>query len=205
MIAFLHTSKVHIDRFETLVRQFNPHIETKHFVNKTLLDHALAHGETASNMFREDIEAIQKEKPALLICTCSTYGSESDLHDGVYRIDQPIIAHLVEAYSKIGLVYTANSTKKVSENLILKTAKQHQKTITVVNCDCSEYWVHFENGDFDRYQKEIAKSILQMADQVEVIFLAQASMEGAKTHLTALEKPVFTSPEFGIKTLLQHL
>jgi hypothetical protein len=28
-------------------------------------------------------------------------------------------------------------------------------------------------------------------------------MEGAKTYLTTLEKPVYTSPEFGIKTLLK--
>jgi hypothetical protein len=170
MIAFLHTSKVHIDRFEALVRQFNPDIETKHFVNKTLLDNALANGTTDSNRFRQEIEAIQKEQPALLICTCSTYGSESDKYEGVYRIDHPIVVHLVNNYSKIGLVYTANSTKTVSEDLILKTAHKQEKTITLVHCDCSEFWLHFENGDLETYRKKIAQRILEMATQVDVFF-----------------------------------
>lgn len=205
MIAFLHTNKAHIEGFETLVRQHNATIETKHYVNKEMLDNALLNGETDTHQFKKEIEAIRKDKPLLIICTCSTYGAESDKYLDVLRIDKPIIEYLVTNYTKIGLVYTANSTKTVSEDLMRQIATKKNKPIEVVSCDCSDYWMFFETGDFENYEKGIAKNINQMASQADVFFLAQASMAGATKHLNALEKEVFTSPEFGIKTLLKTL
>ena len=205
MIAFLHTSKVHIDRFEALVKKFNPSIETKHFVNKTLLDNALNNGHTDAALFSKEIAAIRKEAPSLVICTCSTYGAESDNHENVLRIDKPIIEYMVKNHFKIGLVYTANSTKTVSEDLLLETAETQQKPIEITLCDCSEYWPYFEAGNLEAYRKNIANTIRNIADKVDVIFLAQASMEGAKNYLTDLKVPIYTSPEFGIKTLIAQL
>ena len=66
---------------------------------------------------KKEIELIKKENPSLLICTCSTYGEECDNDSSIYRIDKPIVEYIVQNFKKIGLVYTANSTKKVSENL----------------------------------------------------------------------------------------
>ena len=205
MIAFLHTNKAHIETFETLVRQHNPEIKTEHYVNKEILNNALLSGKTDTHQFTKEIEAIRKEKPSLIICTCSTYGSESDKFTDVYRIDKPIIEYMVTNYSKIGLVYTANSTKTVSEDLMLEIAAKQNKLIEVVYCDCSEYWSFFEAGDFESYEKGIAENIKQMASQVDVFFLAQASMAGAKKNLKSFEREVFTSPEYGIKTLLKKI
>lgn len=205
MIAFLHTNKVHIERFEALVKQFNPAIKTKHFVNKDILDDALATGETDTFQFNKEIETIRQAQPSLIICTCSTFGAESDKHVDVHRIDKPIITHLVENYTKIGLAFTANSTKVVSENLLLKIASEKQKSIDIVDCDCSEFWPYFEDSNFEDYTKNIAKNISKLESHVDVMFLAQASMEGAKDYLTDFKKEVFTSPEFGIRELLKMI
>lgn len=205
MIAFLHTNKSHIKNFEALVREQNTSIETKHFVNKTILDSALATGVTDTAQFEKEIQAIRRLSPSLIVCTCSTYGAESDKFPDVHRIDQPIIEYLVSNFTKIGLVYTANSTKAVSEDLMLKVAKNKQKTIDIVNCDCSNYWQYFEVGDLMHYEKGIAKTVKEKASDVDVFFLAQASMAGALNYLTNLDKKVFTSPEFGIKALLKTL
>lgn len=205
MIAFLHTNKVHIKRFEALVKTVYPNLKTKHFVNKTILDNALLTGQTDTSTFNKEIELIRAEKPTLIICTCSTFGGESDKHTDVYRIDKPIITYLVENYSKIGLAFTANSTKVVSENLILKIALEKQKLIDVIHCDCSKFWPYFETGKIDDYAKHIAKHILSFESKVDVMFLAQASMEGAKDYLDTFKKDVFTSPEFGIKALLNTI
>lgn len=205
MIAFLHTNNLHTERFESLVKQFNPSAETKHFVNKNILDSALETGITDAVQFKKEIEAIRKLEPSLIICTCSTYGAESDKFPDVHRIDHPIIDFLVTNYTKIGLVYTANSTKTVSEDLMQTISAQKEKHIEIVNVDCSDVWSYFETGDLERYNKGIAKITKNKASEVDVFFLAQASMAGAKKYLGALDKEVFTSPEFGIKTLLKKL
>ena len=43
-IAFLHTSKTHVDRFEKIIKLVNNTIKTKHYVNEDLLKHTLLTG-----------------------------------------------------------------------------------------------------------------------------------------------------------------
>ena len=74
MIAFLHTSNVHIDRFEKLVRQFDTEIKTGHFVNEDLLKTALEKEHLDEKGFAAMISKIALEQPETIICTCSTYG-----------------------------------------------------------------------------------------------------------------------------------
>lgn len=205
MIAFLHTNKAHISNFENLVRAHNTSVEIKHYVNKDILDEALKTGVTNTEQFEKEIKAIRQDNPSLIVCTCSTYGAESDKFSDVYRIDQPIVDFLVTNYTKIGLVYTANSTKTISDALIRRIANAKSKTISIVECDCAHLWKHFEANDLDLYNKGIAEAVMKMADAVDVFFLAQASMAGAINFLEALKKPIYTSPEYGVKTLLEQL
>ena len=44
MIAFLQTSKIHIDRFEALVRLHDQDVVTKHFLNANILETVLSSG-----------------------------------------------------------------------------------------------------------------------------------------------------------------
>ena len=69
MIAFLHTSPIHIETFEKLVRKFDENMEINHFVNEKLLETALINGKTDVVSFKKEIELIKKENPSLLICT----------------------------------------------------------------------------------------------------------------------------------------
>ncbi len=205
MIAFLHTSSIHIERFENLVRKFDQEVEVKHFVNEDLLDYAMSKGTTNTNGFNLEVQSIQSEKPELIICTCSTYGAECDQNDEIERIDQPVVEHLVANYNKVGLAYTAKSTKQVSQDLIIRIAQKQGKKIAIVDCDCSSAWVHYENGDFDQYAQATAEQIKTYEQQVDVIFLAQASMENAKRYLVNFTKEIYASPEFGARSYLQRI
>lgn len=205
MIAFLHTTKANIDRFDTLVKQNNPSIQVKHFVNEELLKDALSHGKTNTELFNLEIDRIKKEAPSLIICTCSTYGEECDNHSDISRIDEPIAKFIVQNYDRIGLAYTANSTKKVSQDLLIRMAASSNKQIEIIACDCSEFWKYFENGSILEYEKRIAEKVKSLAHKIDVMFLCQASMEGAISHLQEFEKAVLSSPEYGIKTLLKDL
>ncbi|MEM9833881.1 MAG: hypothetical protein AAF944_24840 [Bacteroidota bacterium] len=204
MIAFLHTSSIHIERFENLVRKFDQEVEVKHFVNEDLLDYAMSEGTTDSRGFTSVVQSIKDEEPDLIICTCSTYGEACDQRDDIERIDQPIVEHLVANYKKIGLAYTAQSTKRVSQDLIIKTAQKQGKQVGIVDCDCSSAWVHYENGDFDQYAQFTAEQIKTYEQEVDVIFLAQASMENAKKYLDNFTKEIYASPEFGVRSYLQR-
>ncbi|MGL1889815.1 MAG: hypothetical protein OCD76_25095 [Reichenbachiella sp.] len=54
-------------------------------------------------------------------------------------------------------------------------------------------WPHFEEGNITAYAKGIAINIELLTPKVDLIFLTQASMEGAKKHLTHLSKEAVSS------------
>ena len=205
VIAFLHTSKFHVDRFEKIFDEVVGQYSVKHFVNEGLLEYALNNGMTNSFQFEEQINIIKKDNPSLIICTCATYGEESDQVEGVFRIDRPIVHYIISRYKRIGLVFSANSTKKVTTNLLFETAKKFDKKIELIDCDCSKHWNHFENGNQDEYESQIMKSIEKIEDQVDVILLAQASMEGVKKLLSNFSKQVLSSPTYGVNEILTSL
>ncbi|WP_020530019.1 hypothetical protein [Flexithrix dorotheae] len=204
MIALLHTGEVHVERFEKIIKKHFEGLDIRHFVNSEILDRALKSGKLDEDNFQREVAEIKKAGPDLIICTCSTYGELSEETEGVERIDLPIADYIVANFSKIGVVFTAKSTQDTSNRLLLNRAKIQGKSIDLVNYDCSAFWPFFEEGEFELYEKEIAHKIQEVEDEVEVFFLAQASMQGAKSYLTHLKKEVLTSPEYGIKTIISE-
>ncbi|MFC2109728.1 hypothetical protein ACFLRU_01270 [Bacteroidota bacterium] len=203
MIALLHTLEANKDKFEKIIRKVDSKVAIKHFVNENLLKTALATGQSDSTSFKVEIEKIKKENPSLIICTCSTYGEDCDKEIDVYRIDRPIAEYIVQKYTRIGLAYAATSTKKISERLLLDISSNLEKDITILNCDCTEFWPNYEAKNYEAYEKGIAEKIKSIEPKVDVVFLAQASMENTKKHLSHLKKEVLASPEFGILQLLK--
>ena len=71
---------------------------------------------------------------AFIIFSSYTLYNKSDDKD-VFRIDKPIAEDIVSKYSKIGIAYTAISTKEKSENLLNKIAEKQGKQIKIKEFD----------------------------------------------------------------------
>ncbi len=202
-ITFLHTSNSHIERFNGIVEKMDTSIKVKHYVNEELLEAAQKTGKVDKEGFKNELNRIRKGENKFIICTCSTYGDLCDERENTYRIDQPIGGYIVLNYSTIGIAYTFDSTREISKELIEGLANKNGKSIRIVEIDCSHCWNWFEKGNLEKYELEIANQIQTKADNCEAVFLAQASMQGAKNHLTNEKYQVLSSPEFGVKTYLE--
>ena len=205
MIAFLHTSPVHIERFDKICKNLNPTLQIQHFVNEGLLENALKNGFVNDQELKKQIDLIESHKPQIIICTCSTLGEACSPFTSVKRIDEPVITHLVENYQTVLLVYAAHSTKEISEQLINKVALSQNKTIEIVACDCTSSWTYFKQNDFKSYSESIAETIRKTNITNAAIFLAQASMDGVPSELPELKDSIFTSPYFGVRHYLKEL
>jgi len=204
MISFLHTSEIHIERFEKLVRKFDSKTPIKHYINTDILTFALEKNTLDVNGFKKEIETIKKEQPSTIICTCSTYGALCDELDDIKRIDYPIAKYIVSTHSKIAIAYTASSTALVSKTLIEQEAVKQQKVISILECDCTSAWQYFNNG-LDDYENEIAKKLNKLNSSIDCVFLAQASMEGVVNYVDIEKIKIYSSPEFGIQSYLKKL
>ncbi len=204
-ITFLHTSSIHINRFDKIIKELQIAAKVEHFVAEELLEAATKQGKIDKNGFEEVIVEIKKSEPDFIICTCSTYGNLCDESQSVYRIDKPVGEFIVSNYTTVGIAFTANSTKEISIELIQNIALKANKSIELIEIDCSHCWAFFEKGDFDKYESEIAKHIQKESSNSEAIFLAQASMEGAKKYLNNESFNTYSSPRFGVNSYLQLL
>lgn len=204
MIIFLHTSSTHIKRFTDIVRKYDSVIKIKHFVKEELLEAASKTGKIDKEGFTRSIQFIRKELPDLIICTCSTYGEACEDLADVKRIDQPIAAYIVEHFSRIILAYTAISTWNVSRKLLENTARAKNKEIEIIDGDCTASWQYFLSNDMENYHKEIFGKVSKIYTKGQAIFLAQASMEGAKKYFDD-EVEIFSSGEFGVMKYLEEI
>lgn len=202
-IAFLHTSKSHVKRFRKIINEIDNNIEVEHYVNEVLLETAMKEGQVDVKGFINEIRKIKNTGIENIICTCSTYGNLCNEDENIYRIDKPIGEYITSNFSRIGIAYSVNSTKSVSKELIEKLAFNAKKTVQIFELNCEHCWDWFEKGDINRYEIEIANQIKSSANKCELIFLAQASMEGAKKYLTDVDYEVVSSPKFGVEKYLE--
>ncbi len=205
MIAFLHTSSTHVERFTNIVRKYNATIEIEHFVEEKLLEIALKTGKIDKNGFAKTVRLIQKKRPDLIICTCSTYGEACEDFIDVNRIDMPISDYIVTHFSSVILAYTAPSTRDVSKRLLENVAKLRGKEVEIIDCDCTDSWRYFLLNDLENYNKEIFGKVNEFYTKGKAVFLAQASMEGAKHYFAGSNVDVFSSGEFGVKKYLEEI
>lgn len=206
MLIFLHTSPLHIPRFNNVLKRVNFKGEVKHIVNESLLDFSSKNGKVDEVGFENQIKEIKKDTGFdKVMCTCSTYGKLVEKYDDVYRIDEAIANYIVANYSKIGIAYAVKSTLNVSVDLLQSIAMDLNKEIVIEPIDCTSSWSFFERSDISGYSQSISEMVLKSIDDVEVVFLAQVSMDGVEDICSnQSEKEILSSTYLGVKIFLKR-
>lgn len=209
-IVFLHTSPVHIETFEQLVRQEAPATTTRHVVVEQLL----ADAQTSSTddpalvarIHRAMLDAVG-EGAAVVVCTCSTIGGAAErvptgARFQAMRVDRPMADRAVQSGLRILLVAALESTLAPTSRLLHESAVALGRDIDVHPLLVDEAWSHFERGDREAYVRAVADAVRAAAGAADVVVLAQASMASASELLTDLGVPVLSSPRLGVSAAI---
>ena len=206
LLAFLHTSAVHIHTCTTLLAELAPDIPTRHVVEESFLSEACAASEVTQALRQRVEETLLavSEQAAVVMCTCSSIGSVVEDLDGrtsakMMRIDRPMTEKAVELGSHIIVAATLTSTLQPTRELIYSVARQAQREVEVIDLLCDAAWRLFQLGNHEAYVREIAEQVQRMAVHGDVIVLAQASMARATELCPDLTLPVLTSPRSGLE------
>ena len=207
-ITFLHTSPVHVARFERLLAESDPQIPARHLVHEKVLEEIRRAGFTPS--VRARIAAAVREaadvNTAVVVCTCSTIGGcaeEVELDRPLVRVDRAMAEHAVAIGSAILVVAALGTTLVPTKALMLDVAKTAGKTIRITEVLCESAWPKFEAGDQTGYLQTIAECVRTHAAQADVVVLAQASMADAAGLCSDLPVPILSSPRLGVAAALQ--
>jgi hypothetical protein len=204
-IGFLHTSPVHVATFAGLMHELGPQIGVSSVVDEQLLALARRVGPEAPAV-RSGVESalgtLILAGADLIVCTCSTIGGVSEVigrqHGSpVMRADRPMAELAVEIGGRIAVVGALDSTLPPTRDLLHSVASEFGRAMTIDVHVIEGAWERFESGDETGYLDAIADALPGIAETIDVIVLAQASMASA-TDRADLGIPALSSPRTAV-------
>jgi glutamate racemase len=208
-IGFLHTSAVHTETFEQLVRQADPTAETVTVVDEALLEDARVHGPQSGTVragIANALDRLVESDVRTIVCTCSTISGQAELVGrersiDVIRVDRPLAEAAVAAGRQISVLVALESTVGPTTDLIAEVAAANDVEVHIDVHLCDGAWPRFEAGDLEGYLATVAARCDAVAHTSDVIVLAQASMAAA-SHLCTTRVPVLSSPQLAVAAAL---
>lgn len=217
-LALLHTVAGLVPTFEELVAKHMPGWKPFNVVDESLLRNAIRDGGLTPLTMRRVAAylglAAEGGAEAILV-TCSSIGPAVDAARAsipvpVVRVDEGMADRAVEIGQRIGVVATLATTLEPTSDLVRRRAAAAGKSPILVDRICEGAFEALSAGDRDRHDALVAQGISEVAAEVDVVVLAQASMARVLgTPATAsVRVPTLSSPELGVlhfKTQVQGL
>ena len=155
------------------------------------------------------MKAVEEGVDAMLNL-CSSVGEVADaaqdaaryLGVPIVRVDEEMCREAVRKGSRIGVMATLPTTLTPTKNTVLRVAREAGKHVELVDCLVDGAF----GLDQEQFKKRLTDAAAGIADQVDVVVLAQGSMAYAEPHLEAVYgKPFLGSPRFGAAELKKAL
>jgi len=209
-VAFLHTSPVHVETFDRLVKAVDPALQVDHIVDEALLHDAQRVGVDDPPLIQRVHDAMNHAAAngaTAVVCTCSTIGSIAERTPprpglGFARIDRAMADRAVRLGPRILVVTALRSTLQPTTQLISESAAALQAAVELQTLWVEGAWPHFERGDRGAYLGTVVAAVRAAPRRFDVVVLAQASMADAADALQDLGVEVLSSPRLGVQALL---
>ena len=208
-LAFIHTSHVLIPTFSALARNELQNAKFFHIVDESLIQNTIAAGRLTKTTVRRlsDLIGSAHEGGAdAVMVTCSSVGPAIPVARKIYdfpifRIDEAMAAKAVQTGNRIGVAATLKTTLEPTVGLLKKTAEEEEREIKVLECLCNGAFDKVLAGETEEHDRIVSQALTSIAEKVDVLVLAQASMARVVSQLSpnALRIPVLTSPELAIQ------
>ena len=208
-LALVHTVPPLVDVFNRLGAELLPGVELMHIVDEPLrvLERRPDHlaGEILARLVSHVALAERVGASAALV-TCSTLSPivaevRPKFTIPVMAIDEAMVAEAVATGSKIGVIATAVSTLEPTRQLLQARAGVLGKEIEVDTVLAENALPALLAGDGTTHDSLVKAAVLELAQRVDVIVLAQASMARVLDVMSESERgvPILSSPHLALE------
>lgn len=215
-IYFIHTITGLEKTFNTLTDEYiGGEAKSHHISDESLIRRILAHKGLTKDVrrrFLENIIAAEEAGANLVQVTCSSVTpvipcARELVNIPVFSIDGPMAEKAVDNYKRIGVMATNPGTLNPSSDLIRSTADLRGKEVTVQPLLCEGAYEALLAGQPEEHDQIVRGHFRTLANDVDVIVLAQASMARIIDTLGPEEKrvPVLTSPPLAMEHLAGYI
>lgn len=212
-IAVIQTSLVSYEELNRLFAEVIPEAKIVNIIDDSLLDEVSKNGRITpcivSRMCKY-FENAQSIGADLIFSQCSSVGEAALLAAQtvsvpLLRIDEAMAEKAVALGGRIGVIASVGSTVEPSCNLIKEKAASTGRQVEIIPCLVDGALDVLMREGRERHNALIMDAVRRCEETCDVIVLAQGSMSALLPCLTAVKKPVLTSPESGVRKARQLL
>lgn len=183
-IVLLHTVSPLIEVFDRLCAARLPGVRVMHLLDEPLLECVRQRGRLAAadvKRVEAHVAAAAAAGAAAVLVTCSTISPcvdevRSRASLPVLKIDEAMVAQAVALGSTIGVIATNQTTLEPTRLLLMRQAARVGKTIDVRLVLVAHALDALRQGDGASHDRLVGTAVADLAPDVEVIVLAQATM-----------------------------
>lgn len=210
-MAVLHTSFVFTNVepiFRDLFKELIPDVEVIDFVDSHVLADVRKMGSVQDSHISRMVHMAQAAEAAdvdIIFSACSSLGPSMDVARNVVKvpiikIDDAMTQRAVELGYTIGVMATVPTTLPPTVDLIQHWSAVVGKPVVVKQHLCEGAFDVLMGGDRERHDQMVLNGALQLAPQVDLIVLAQASMSRLAPILSEKTgKLVLSSPRLAVE------
>ena len=210
-IGLIHTSATLIPVFQELI---NKHFEGQdikvfNIVDDSLVKNIIERGLLTTEISKRVLDYVSSANDSgadFILVTCSSIGRAVEMAASyskvpVLRVDQPMTDVAIQTGTKIGVVATLASTLEPTSDLVSRRAAIAGKEIELTSRLCEGAFDALMGGNPELHDKLVATVLKELAQEVDVILLAQASMARVVSQLSEEDKkvPILASPEIAVQ------
>lgn len=213
----IHTSATLVPVFQALTDRYLADKKLKIFniSDDSLIKNTIERGMLTPDTSRRVINYVASAEEAgadYILVTCSSIGPAVEMAARltkipVLRVDQPMADHALQMGKRIGVVATLPTTLEPTSDLVRRRAVVAGKEIELTARLCEGAFDALMGGKPEVHDEMVAAALKDLAHQVDVILLAQASMARVVSHLAEEDKkvPIISSPELAVRYLANLL
>ena len=213
-LAVIHTSPVTVDTFKALAAELIPGCEVVNFVDDSILPQLAANGgkvnEVENRLLQYAVFAEEVGADAIL-SACSSVGEvaatmRENVSIPVVRVDEPMAETAIARGTWIGVAATLSTTLRPTIELLRQKALQANREIEIVPMLVDSAFKKLMAGDREGHDAALVEALTGLANQVDVVVLAQASMARVLPRLPEpLQDKFLTSPRLSMEQVKEVL
>lgn len=212
-VAFIHTVALLVERFRPRFQQELPATRCFHMLDESVLQDLLRDGPSPA-ITRRVVGLAELAADAgaeLIVFTCSSTSPAIDVARQVVpvpivKIDDAMYAEAARSDGRVGLVCTTSSTVAPSRSLLAAHCAAAGTKIDAEPLLVDGAFAALSAGQRDEHDALVMKAALELAQRVDRIVLAQASLAHLCTPLQEQAgKPVFASPEWMVADVVARV
>lgn len=214
-IAAVYTGAALVKPLSDLLKEALPDVKVMNILDDSMIADIIAAGCLTKEVKRRlygYYEIACASGAELILNTCSSigdavYGAREFFPIPIVRIDEPMAREAIALSDSIAVLATLPTTLDPTIRLLERCASEYGKTIRTVSGLASGAFSAITAGDAATHDRLIEETAKRVANECDVILLAQGSMARMEAPLAALTgKKIFSSPRFGaglVKSMLE--